>query len=67
VPKWVWQAAMHLPTRTFNNIRTAKFFAREIGERIIREKMEAGRQGQTDVFDMLCEFQPYSLFLGYFQ
>jgi hypothetical protein len=54
---------MHLPTRTFNNIRTAKCFAREIGERTIREKMEVGRQSQTDVFDMLCEFQPYSIFL----
>ncbi|KAJ7926885.1 cytochrome P450 [Mycena leptocephala] len=55
LPKWVWRAAMHLPTRTFNNIRTAKCFAREIGERTIREKIEAGRQGQTDVFDMLLD------------
>ncbi|KAJ7826948.1 cytochrome P450 [Mycena leptocephala] len=55
LPKWVWRAAIHLPTRTFNNIRTAKCFAREIGERTIREKMEAGRQGQIDVFDMLLD------------
>ncbi|KAJ7768869.1 cytochrome P450 [Mycena metata] len=55
LPKWVWRAAMHLPTTTFNIIRTAKCFARELGERTIREKMEAGRQGQIDVFDMLLD------------
>ncbi|KAF8149258.1 cytochrome P450 [Mycena galopus ATCC 62051] len=56
VPKWIWRAAMHLPTTTFKIIHTAKCSAREIGERTIREKVEAGWKGETDVFDMLLEF-----------
>ncbi|KAJ6538080.1 cytochrome P450 [Mycena capillaripes] len=55
LPKWVWRAAVHLPTTTFNIIRTAKSFAREIGEQSIREKTVVGRQGQTDVFDLLLD------------
>ncbi|KAF8142904.1 cytochrome P450 [Mycena galopus ATCC 62051] len=56
VPNWIWRAAMHLPTTTFKIIHTAKCSAREIGERTIREKVEAGWKGETDVFDRLLEF-----------
>ncbi|KAJ6455220.1 cytochrome P450 [Mycena sanguinolenta] len=56
LPKWVWRAATHLPITPFKIIRTAKCFAREIGERAICGKMEAVWQGQPDVFDMLCGF-----------
>ncbi|KAF7364447.1 Cytochrome P450 [Mycena sanguinolenta] len=55
LPKWVWRAAMYLPITTFKIIRTAKSFAREIGERSICKKMEAGQQDQTDVFDMFLD------------
>ncbi|KAJ6494545.1 cytochrome P450 [Mycena sanguinolenta] len=55
LPKWVWRAATNLPTTTFKIIRAAKCFAREIGERAVCGKMEAGWQGQPDVFDMLLD------------
>ncbi|KAF7374048.1 Cytochrome P450 [Mycena sanguinolenta] len=55
LPKWVWRAVMYLPITTFKIIRTAKSFAREIGERSICGKMEAGQQDQTDVFDMFLD------------
>ncbi|KAF7374087.1 Cytochrome P450 [Mycena sanguinolenta] len=55
LPKWVWRAATHLPTKTFKVIRTAKCFAKDIGERAVWGKMEAGLPGQTDVFDKLLD------------
>jgi hypothetical protein len=53
-----------LPTTAFKAIRAAKSFAKEVGERIIHEKMEVGQQtsaGETDVFDMFCEFRVSSM------
>jgi hypothetical protein len=55
------RAATGLPTETFNIIRTAKSLANQLGEKIVREKMDVARQGlavETDAFDMLCEFRP---------
>ncbi|KAJ7838916.1 cytochrome P450 [Mycena olivaceomarginata] len=56
LPKWVLRAATGLPTETFNIIRTAKSLANQLGEKVIREKMDVARQGLavgTDAFDML--------------
>ncbi|KAJ7238128.1 cytochrome P450 [Mycena haematopus] len=56
LPKWVLKAAIRLPTTTFNIIRTAKALANELGKKVIREKMDAAREGsdaETDVFDLL--------------
>jgi hypothetical protein len=52
-----------LPTTAFKAIRAAKSFAKEVGERIIHEKM-VGQQrsaGETDIFDMFCEFRVSSM------
>ncbi|KAF7342537.1 Cytochrome P450 [Mycena sanguinolenta] len=56
LPRWILKAAIHLPTTTFHIIRTAKALAKELGRKVIREKIDAARQGsvaETDVFDML--------------
>ncbi|KAJ6481548.1 cytochrome P450 [Mycena vitilis] len=56
LPKWVFGTVINLPTATFSIVRTAKRLAIEVGEKIIREKTDAARQGSvgmTDVFDML--------------
>ncbi|KAJ7793050.1 cytochrome P450 [Mycena olivaceomarginata] len=61
LPRWVSRAMFHLPTTAFKAIHTAKSFTKEVGERIIHEKMEAGRQGsagETDVFDMFLNLGP---------
>ncbi|KAJ6465396.1 cytochrome P450 [Mycena sanguinolenta] len=58
LPKWILKAAIRLPTTTFNIIRNAKAVAKELGRTIIREKMDAARQGsvaETDVFDILLD------------
>jgi hypothetical protein len=64
IPKWVLPAVLKLPisTGTFNIIRTAKNLANQLGERIIREKVDKAREGEAgedekDVFDVLREFQ----------
>ncbi|KAF7342536.1 Cytochrome P450 [Mycena sanguinolenta] len=56
LPRWILKAAIHLPTTTFHIIRTAKALVKELGGKIIREKIDVARQGsvaETDVFDML--------------
>ncbi|KAF8209204.1 cytochrome P450 [Mycena galopus ATCC 62051] len=61
LPKWVWLAVTHLPLAPFTVIRMAKSFAKKVGERSIREKIDAARQGsatKADVFDMLLDLSP---------
>jgi hypothetical protein len=51
---------MRLPTPTFNIIRSAKRFVKEVDERSIREKVDSVQQGsavEADVFNILCESQ----------
>ncbi|KAF7342337.1 Cytochrome P450 [Mycena venus] len=58
LPKWIWRAATRLPAATLNTIRTAKYFTKELGEKVVAEKIDAARRGSTmeiDVFDMLCD------------
>ncbi|KAF7342535.1 Cytochrome P450 [Mycena sanguinolenta] len=58
LPRWILKAAIHLPLTTFHIIRTAKALAKELGGKIIREKIDVARQGsvaETDVFDMLLD------------
>jgi hypothetical protein len=54
----VWRAAINLPTRTLNLIRTTKRLADELGWRAVREKKEAAQHRleiDTDVYGRLCE------------
>ncbi|KAJ7896118.1 cytochrome P450 [Mycena leptocephala] len=56
LPTWVWRAAINLPTRTLNLIRTMKLLADELGARAVREKKEAARHRleiDTDLFGRL--------------
>ncbi|KAJ7627967.1 cytochrome P450, partial [Mycena polygramma] len=58
LPRWLARAVINLPTRTFNIIRTTKYLAKEVGNQIVREKMEVGQKGmgsQMDVYDMLLD------------
>ena len=62
LPKWVWRAAIHVPTTTFKVIRRAKDLTSRLGEKIVREKMDLARQGleiNMDVCGKLGEF-PYT-------
>ncbi|KAJ7860042.1 cytochrome P450 [Mycena leptocephala] len=57
VSTWIWHAAIHLPTPTLKAIRTAKYLAERLWDRIVREKTEAAQKGlenNTDVFGLLC-------------
>ncbi|KAJ7847387.1 cytochrome P450 [Mycena leptocephala] len=55
-PTWIWSAAIHLPTPTLKVLRTARYLTERLGDRIVREKIEAARMGlenNTDVFGLL--------------
>jgi hypothetical protein len=59
LPKWVWSAAIHLPTQTFKAIRGAQHLANLLGTRVIQEKRVAAREGldiTTDLFGQLREY-----------
>jgi hypothetical protein len=56
LPAWIWRAAIHLPTPTLKALRTARYLTERLGDRIVREKIEAARMGlenNTDVFGLL--------------
>ncbi|KAJ7934335.1 cytochrome P450 [Mycena leptocephala] len=58
LPKWVWSAAIHLPTQTFKVIRRAQHLAILLGTRVIQEKRAAAHKGldiATDLFGQLLE------------
>ncbi|KAJ7662846.1 cytochrome P450 [Mycena polygramma] len=49
LPSWLTRAIIHLPTRTFRAVRTAKYLADRIGTQSVREKRDAASQGlETD-------------------
>ncbi|KAF7345290.1 Cytochrome P450 [Mycena sanguinolenta] len=56
LPKWFWRTVMHLPTTTFNAARTTRQLAKRIGGLIVRDKMDAAKQGleiSDDLFSRL--------------
>ncbi|KAJ6569244.1 cytochrome P450 [Mycena capillaripes] len=44
LPKWVSNAAIYLPTETYTVIRTAKYLANQVGEKIVRKKRKRHRR-----------------------
>ncbi|KAJ7158005.1 cytochrome P450 [Mycena crocata] len=55
-PKWVFSAASHLPTATFNTLRKEKRLAHQIGSRSVEEKLHASEQGletNNDIYSLL--------------
>ncbi|KAF8142227.1 cytochrome P450 [Mycena galopus ATCC 62051] len=58
MPTVLLRAAFYLPTQMFKDIRKARYLADELGNRVVREKENAARQGlevNTDVFGQLVE------------
>ncbi|KAF8193097.1 cytochrome P450 [Mycena galopus ATCC 62051] len=56
LPKFIWRAAIYLPTTTFKVIRTVKYLANKTGNQIVEEKLAEAQGGvgiTTDVFGML--------------
>ncbi|KAJ7662847.1 cytochrome P450 [Mycena polygramma] len=55
-PSWFTRAAIHLPTQTFKVIRKAKYLAKQIGTRCVREKRDTARQRletDTDLYGQI--------------
>ncbi|KAJ6528093.1 cytochrome P450 [Mycena capillaripes] len=58
LPAWLLRAVVYLPTRTFKAVRTAKYLAIRLGERVVRGKAESARQGldiNHDIFGLLLD------------
>ncbi|KAF8179036.1 cytochrome P450, partial [Mycena galopus ATCC 62051] len=58
LPNWVWRTAIRAPITTFKDIRDAKYLTSQLGEKIVRGKLNLARQGleiNTDVFGILLE------------
>ncbi|KAJ6557041.1 cytochrome P450 [Mycena vulgaris] len=56
LPTSVFNAAIYLPTSAFRAVRKAKHLAEDLGRRVVREKMDAARQGletDSDVYAQL--------------
>jgi hypothetical protein len=60
LPIGFWRAATYLPTTTFRTIRRGSYLANQIGRQIVRERLDAARQGlemNDDLFSLMCEYQ----------
>ncbi|KAF8210037.1 cytochrome P450 [Mycena galopus ATCC 62051] len=56
LPSWVLMAASYLPTSAFAVLWKTRFLAKELGSRIIRDKMDAARKGldiDNDIYGSL--------------
>ncbi|KAJ7924078.1 cytochrome P450 [Mycena leptocephala] len=56
LPTSLFNAGIYLPTSAFRAIRKAKYLAEDLGRRVVREKMDAARQGleiDSDVYGQL--------------
>ncbi|KAJ7926341.1 cytochrome P450 [Mycena leptocephala] len=60
LPSWVLMAASHLPTSAFAVLWKTRFLAKQLGSRIIRDKMDAARKGldiDNDIYGSLLAAQ----------
>jgi hypothetical protein len=58
LPSWVLMAASYLPTSAFAVLWKTRFLAKQLGSRIIRDKMDAARKGldiDNDIYGSLRE------------
>ncbi|KAJ7113163.1 cytochrome P450 [Mycena epipterygia] len=56
LPVWLSRTAIYLPTAAFKALRKGKSVARQLGDHIVREKVQAAKQGlemDTDVYSLL--------------
>jgi hypothetical protein len=61
LPAWVWRAAIFLPTTGAAVARKERFFAKQVGGRIVQEKIDAAKQGlemNNDLFSLLRKYNP---------
>ncbi|KAJ7480993.1 cytochrome P450 [Mycena latifolia] len=57
-PTWLLGSLIYLPTSAFKTLRTAKFLANKLGRRIVRDKIDASKNGleiNDDVFSLLLQ------------
>ncbi|KAJ6477923.1 cytochrome P450 [Mycena vitilis] len=57
LPRWIWRAAVFLPTNAFRIVRKERYYARKLGGQLVEEKREAARQGlelNDDFFSLLA-------------
>ncbi|KAJ7926353.1 cytochrome P450 [Mycena leptocephala] len=60
LPSWVLMAASYLPTSAFAVLRKTRFLTKQLGSRIIRDKMDAARKGldiDNDIYGSLLAAQ----------
>ncbi|KAF7358688.1 Cytochrome P450 [Mycena sanguinolenta] len=58
LPTWLFRAVTNLPTQTFNVVRRARYLARQLGERVVREKKDLilrGLEIDGDIFGLLLD------------
>ncbi|KAJ7113165.1 cytochrome P450 [Mycena epipterygia] len=56
LPVWLSRTSIYLPTAAFRVLRKAKYVVKRLGDHIVREKMQAAKQGlemDTDVYSLL--------------
>ncbi|KAJ7362526.1 cytochrome P450 [Mycena albidolilacea] len=56
LPIRFWRVATHLPTTTFRTIRRGSYLTNQIGRQIVRERLDAARQGlemNDDLFSLM--------------
>ncbi|KAJ7107696.1 cytochrome P450 [Mycena epipterygia] len=56
LPLWFLRTAIYLPTAVFKVLRQAKSVAKRLGDQIVREKLQAAKQGlemNSDVYSLL--------------
>ncbi|KAJ7090700.1 cytochrome P450 [Mycena epipterygia] len=64
LPIWLSRTAIYLPTAVFKALRKAKYVAKQLGDQIVREKLQAAKQGleiNTDVYSLLRASPPFIL------
>ncbi|KAJ7669943.1 cytochrome P450 [Mycena polygramma] len=58
LPSWIWEALMYLPTTAAKLARKERHSTNRIGQRLVREKMEAASKGletNNDVYSLLLD------------
>ncbi|KAJ7890169.1 cytochrome P450 [Mycena olivaceomarginata] len=58
LPLWLWHAATYLPTTAFKIIRRGNQLADQMGRQIVRERLDAAKQGlkmNDDLFSILLD------------
>ncbi|KAF8200450.1 cytochrome P450 [Mycena galopus ATCC 62051] len=61
LPAWLWSAAIYLPTAAAAVARRERSLAKQVGGRIVQEKIDAAKQGLeigNDLFSRLVQHDP---------